>query len=320
LISDLERKVLAGESISKSEAMLIASVSGHAVFNLYFSSDKIRSHFRGDRVDVCAIVNARSGACSEDCAYCAQSRISSADIETFPLLNKDRIMEKAREAKEGGARRFCIVTSGRKISGGDLSKIAEILPEIRSLGLLPCATLGLLSADELTLLRDAGLERYHNNLETSELFFPGICTTHTWHDKIKTIKAVKAVGLSLCSGGIFGLGETWEDRVDMALALSELGPDSVPVNFLTPIHGTKLGSRSPLDPLEALKIISLYRFMLPEKEIRVCGGRMQTLGEFNAFVFLAGADGLLTGNYLTTLGRSYEDDMRLIGQYGLKAD
>lgn len=318
MITDLKKKVLAGRRISRDEALFIASVSGHDVFDLFSSADKIRGRFRGDRVDVCAIINARSGACTEDCAYCAQSSGSSAAIKTFPLARKDQVIEKAREAKQGGARRFCIVTSGRKTSGGDLARIAEIVSEVRSVGLLPCATLGLLSGDELELLRDAGLERYHNNLETSEPFFPSICSTHSWQDKIKTIKGVKAAGLSLCSGGIFGLGETWEDRVDMALALSELGPDSVPINFLTPIEGTKLASQKPLEPLEALKIISLYRFILPDKEIRVCGGRMQTLGEFNSFIFFAGADGLLTGNYLTTLGRRYEDDLRLIEQYGLK--
>ena len=162
-----------------------------------------------------------------------------------------------------------------------------------------------------------GLERYHHNLETSEKFFAEICTTHTYQDKIKTIKQVKETGLSLCSGGIFGLGENWEDRIDMAFALKEINPDSVPINFLTPIKGTKLGIRDYLEPFDALKIISLYRFILPDKEIRVCGGRMQTLGEFNSFVFLAGADGLLIGNYLTTLGRNFEDDLKLIKQFGL---
>ena len=188
---------------------------------------------------------------------------------------------------------------------------------VRKLGLLPCATLGLLSGEDLLLLKDAGLERYHNNLETSERFFPEICTTHTYQDKLETIREVKSAGLSLCSGGIFGLGETWEDRVEMAFALREIGPDSVPINFLTPVKGTRLGLNRILDPFEALKIISLYRFILPEKEIRVCGGRLQTLGELHAFIFPAGADGLLTGNYLTTLGRNFEDDLKLINQYGL---
>jgi len=167
------------------------------------------------------------------------------------------------------------------------------------------------------MLKEAGLERYHHNLETSEAFFPGVCTTHSYQDKLRTIQDVKDLGLSLCCGGIFGLGETWEDRIEMALALREIGPDSVPVNFLTPIEGTRLGSRPPLDPLEALSIVSIYRFILPRKEIRICGGRMQTLGEMNSLVLLAGADGLLTGNYLTTTGRSFGDDLALIRNCGL---
>jgi len=162
-------------------------------------------------------------------------------------------MQKALEAKEGGVRRFCIVTSGRKTGPEELRKIASMVGKIRGLGLLPCATLGLLEKDELRLLRDSGLERYHHNLETSERFFPLICSTHTYGDKLKTIEAAKEVGLSVCSGGIFGLGESWQDRIDMALALRELNVDSVPVNFLIPVHGTPMGNTAPLPPLRGVK-------------------------------------------------------------------
>jgi biotin synthase len=189
---------------------------------------------------------------------------------------------------------------------------------VRALGLKPCATLGLLGVDDLRMLKGAGLHRYHHNLETSERFFPEICTSHSYADKLKTIEAARAAGLSICSGGIFGLGEEWEDRVDMALALRGLGVDSVPVNFLVPVKGTRLEAAEPLPPLEALKVIALYRLMLPEKEIRVCGGRLQTLGEFNSMVFMAGADGLLTGDCLTTRGRRPEDDLALARAYGLE--
>lgn len=318
MLKTLEKKVLRNERISAEEALFIASFSGQDIFDLFSSANRIREYFRGNTVDLCAIVNAKSGACSEDCSYCAQSAKSTAEIKSFPLVEKKTILEKAKEAKRGRAKRFCIVTSGRKASGRDLEKIAEMVSAVREVGLLPCATLGLLSGQDLRLLRDAGLERYHNNLETSERFFPEICTTHTYHDKLETIRKVKSTGLSLCSGGIFGLGETWEDRVGMAFALRELGPDSVPINFLTPVKGTRLGLNRMLGPFEALKIISLYRFMLPDKEIRVCGGRLQTLGKLHAFIFPAGADGLLTGNYLTTLGRNFEDDLKLINQYGLE--
>ncbi|MBI5639060.1 MAG: biotin synthase BioB [Nitrospirae bacterium] len=318
VIASAEARIIGGLEITRDEALSLASISGNDIFDLFSSSNRLRGHFRGESIDLCTITNARSGACPEDCAYCAQSFRSSAEIPVYPLSAKDQVIEKAREARAGGAKRFCIVTSGRKAAGPDLRSIAAMVSEIRLLGILPCATLGLLTKDELEMLKDSGLERFHHNLETSERFFPEICTTHTYKEKLQTISWVKESGLSLCSGGIFGLGETWDDRIDMAFALREISPDSVPVNFLTPIRGTRLGDKSPLAPLEALKIISLYRFILPDKEIRVCGGRMLTLGEFNSFIFFAGADGLLTGNYLTTTGRGFEDDLRLIHQYGLR--
>ena len=317
-VTKLEQKIVSGKRITRDEALTIASVSGQDVFDLFFAANRLRRHFRRDYVDICSIINAKSGACPENCAYCAQSSGSAAEIKKFPLMEKGPVLEKAREAKEGGAKRFCIVTSGRKVSDTDLSAIAVMVSGIRALGLLPCATLGLLPREDILQLKEAGLERFHHNLETSERYFPEICTTHTYADKMKTIEGVMSAGLSLCSGGIFGLGEAWEDRVDMAIALREIGPDSVPLNFLMPIRGTRLGSQRLLEPMEALKIISIYRFMLPDKEIRICGGRMQTLGEFNSFIFLAGADGLLSGNYLTTPGRNFEDDLALIERFGLR--
>ncbi len=318
MIKDIEKKVLDGGAVAREEALYLSSIEGAEAMELLAAANAIRNRFRGAQVDLCAIVNARSGGCLEDCAYCAQSSASSAGIAHFPLLEEEMILEKAREAREGGARRFCIVTSGRKVSVRDLERIAAAVRKIRAMGLLPCATLGLLTVEELGVLKDSGLERYHHNLETSERFFPEICTTHTYEDKMKTVSAVKSAGLSLCSGGIFGLGEDWADRVDMAFALRNSGPDSVPINFLMPLKGTKLESMKLLEPFEALKIISLYRFILPQKEIRVCGGRMQTLGDFHSFIFFAGADGLLTGNYLTTTGRDFEDDLKLIESYGLR--
>lgn len=317
MLKKLEEAVLNGNSISKKDALYIAEISGSDLFDLFASANRIRNHFRGNNVDLCSIVNAKSGACPEDCSFCAQSYRSKAEIEVYPLINKEIVIERATEAKQSGTKRFCIVTGGRRVSDRDLLEIAGMISEIRGIGLLPCATLGLLREKELAMLKSSGLERYHHNLETSERFFPEICRTHSYADKLKTIKAVKSIGLSLCSGGIFGMGETWHDRIDMSFLLKELDVDSVPINFLIPIKGTALGYRDFLHPFEALKIISLYRFLLPQKEIRVCGGRIQILGELNSMVFLAGADSLLTGNYLTTLGRSPEDDLRLIKAYGL---
>jgi len=316
-IKHLEEKILKGGSISKQEALSITEISGPDIFYLFASANTIRQHFRKNIIGLCSIVNAKSGDCPEDCSFCAQSFRSKAEIEIYPLLSKEMIIQKAIEAKNSEIKRFSIVTSGRKVAEKSLMEIANMVSEIRDLGLIPCASLGLLNAEDLLILKAAGLDRYHHNLETSEGFFPRICTTHTFTDKIRTIESARSAGLSLCSGGIFGMGETWQDRIDMAFSLKDLDVDSIPINFLIPIKGTAFAHKSYLHPFEALQIVSLYRFILPQKEIRICGGRIQILGEFNSLVFAAGADGMISGNYLTTQGRSPEDDLRLIGAYGL---
>lgn len=319
MIDNLRGRVLNGYSITKTEALQISTIQKTEMFDLFAAANRIRQTFRGDSVDLCAIVNAKSGACPEDCSYCAQSSKSKTETAIYPLINKNAVIEKAKEARDAGVKRFCIVTSGRKIGKNELKEICSMIKDISGIGLLPCSTLGLLNKDELKFLKDSGLERYHHNLETSERFFPEICRTHTYSDKLNTIDAAMSAGISVCSGGIFGLGETWEDRIDMAFKLKELPIDSVPINYLIPVKGTPLGEQDMLNPFEALKIVSLYRFILPQKEIRICGGRMQVLGEFNAMVFMAGADSLLTGNYLTTTGRTFSDDLKLIKDYGLEA-
>lgn len=318
MINDIAERAIHKKGISKQDALYIAGVGLEKIPLLFYYAGKLRETFQGKGIELCAIVNAKSGLCSEDCAYCSQSVISRAEIPVYSLMGSEEIIKKVTEAKEHGVRRFCIVTSGRGPNKREIGSIAKTIENIRRAGLLPCATLGLINRQDLEILRDSGLERYHHNLETSERYFPHICSTHTYSEKLKTIEAVKDVGLSLCSGGIFGLGEEWQDRVEMASRLREFDVDSVPINFLIPIKGTPLGEREVLNPLEALKIVSLFRFMLPDKQIRICGGRRQVLGEFNSMVFMAGADSLLTGNYLTTLGKSYEDDLKLIKDMGLE--
>jgi biotin synthase len=317
VIAGLRDKVLDGKGISKDEAFSLSSVQGAQLFELFSAANRIREKFRDSGVELCSIINAKSGECPEDCSYCAQSSYSDTDAPVFPLVKEDAVMEKVIEARDAGVKRFCIVTSGKKIGNKELRAIASMVAKIRKTGILPCATLGLLSKDEIAILKDNGLERYHHNLETSERFFPEMCTTHTYQDKLKTIEDVQSLGLSLCSGGIFGIGEEWQDRIEMAFALKKINPDSVPVNFLIAVRGTPLEDMDLLPPFEALKIISIYRFILPDKEIRICGGRRQVLREFNSMVFMAGADSLLTGNYLTTTGTAYEDDLNLIKHYGL---
>ncbi|GAB4387801.1 MAG: biotin synthase BioB [Thermodesulfovibrionales bacterium] len=317
MLQSLAHKAARGMALSREEGLFISGLGDREAFELFAAADKVRRSMRGGRVDLCSIVSAKTGACQEDCSYCAQSRVSAAGVEAHPLLGREEVLGRARAARAQGARRFCVVTSGKRATASELREIAAMVGAIREEGLLPCATLGLLGKEELSMLRDAGLERYHHNLETSREHFPRICTTHTYDDKLRTIGAAREAGLSVCSGGIFGLGEGWGDRVSMAMELRGLGADSVPVNFLVPVRGTPLGDEEPLGPLEALRIISLMRFMLPDREIRVCGGRLQTLGELNALVFAAGADGLLTGDCLTTRGRSPEDDLRMIAALGL---
>jgi biotin synthase len=317
MYAKLRDKVLEGGALTRGEALGLSAASGSDILDLMASANRLRERFRGDRADLCSIVNAKSGGCSEDCAFCAQSFKSAAVIERYPLRDPEEIISAARDAAKNGARRFCIVTGGRRITTAEVDAVAKIVSRVKEIGLLPCATLGLIDSHALATLKAAGLDRYHHNLETSERFFPRICNTHTYADKLKTIESVQAAGLSLCSGGIFGIGENWQDRVDMAFALGALGVDSVPINYLIPIMGTALGGSKYLTPHEALKIVALYRFILPEAEIRICGGRLQALRELNPLIFMAGADGILIGNYLTTTGRPPSEDLAMLDTLGM---
>jgi biotin synthase len=227
--------------------------------------------------------------------------------------------EAAQSAKKNGAKRFCIVTSGRGIDNAeDLENIAQGIRRVRDIGLSPCATLGTLTGEQLSFLKDAGLHRYHHNIETSRDFFPRICTTHTFDDRLEVLSLARLRGLSVCSGGIFGMGETMEDRLNMAFTLREIDVDSVPINFLMPVAGTPLERVRSITPLEALHAIALFRLILPEKEIRICGGRGTSLGRLHPLIFAAGADGFMIGNYLTRSGLDPEEDMAMLNDLGLK--
>lgn len=280
---------------------------------------RLREIFFKDRVDPCSIINARSGNCPEDCAFCAQSAHHGAETAVYPLLHADRILDSARTAFEKGVRRFCIVTSGRGIdSNKELGAIAGCVGKIKEMGISPCATLGTLDARQLGTLKSAGLYRYHHNIETSRGFFPRVCSTHGYDERVETVRAAKSVGLSICSGGIMGMGETVADRAEMAIALKELDVDSVPLNFLMPIPGTPLEGVRTITPLGALMTIALFRFVLPDREIRICGGRLTGLRELHPMIFMAGANGLLMGDYLTTRGRGFDADLAMLRDLGLK--
>lgn len=268
---------------------------------------------RGRQFSLCGIINARSGQCSEDCRFCAQSAHFKTGAPIYPLLDRDTVLTAAWTAKNNGAGHFSLVTSGRGLVGRDLERVAELIRAIRQeVGIAVCASLGILGRQEFAMLKEAGLGRYHHNLETSEAFFPRIVTTHTFAERVETILAAKAEGLEVCAGGIFGLGETEDDRVAMAMTLRILAVDSVPINILIPLAGTPMAGFPPLSVLDILRSIALYRLLLPGLPIRLAAGRETALLDFLSSAFLAGADGMMIGGYLTEKGRLPEMDLRFV--------
>ncbi|MEK7376297.1 MAG: biotin synthase BioB [Candidatus Margulisiibacteriota bacterium] len=275
------------------------------------ADEERRSHHV--EMDICTITNAKSGLCSEDCKFCAQSLHHSTKIDAYPLKPIKIMLDEARLAKKNGAERFCIVTSGNVLSDEDFATVAETITQLwDSVGIDADASLGRLSKERLKTLKDAGLTRYHHNIETSRNFYPSIITTHTFDERLATLKAAKEAGLEICSGGIIGLGETWEDRIDMALTLKELDVDSVPINILNPIKGTPLENAERLSPLDAIRTIAIFRIILPGKTIKIAAGRETILKDYQAMCFAAGANGMLIGGYLTMKGRPVEEDQKFI--------
>jgi biotin synthase len=318
LISEVLDRVLSGTNIDFGMVSELSKAEGADLWDLFAVAGKVRGHFRGDAVDICSIVNAKSGACSEDCSYCAQSVHHNTGAKVYPLISVDQMASAAESAKNNGAKRFCIVTSGRGIdSHTDLENIAEGIQRVRDIGLSPCATLGTLAKSQLSYLKDAGLQRYHHNIETSRKYFSKICTTHSFEERLEVLNNASSLGLSACSGGILGMGESMEDRIKMAFTLRELDVDSVPINFLMPIMGTPLENVTAITPLEALHSLALFRLILPKKEIRVCAGRGTALGRLHPLIFAAGANGFMIGNYLTTSGLDPEEDLKMIRDLGL---
>ncbi|HBF11290.1 biotin synthase [Thermotoga neapolitana DSM 4359] len=274
---------------------------------------KASTMVRNSRLDICSIVNAKSGICDQDCKFCAQSSLYNTGVKRYPLLDEESILEKAKEAEKMGAVRFGIVTSGKRPTRDELLKIASIIEFLKvTTSLRICASLGTLEKDELSYLKDHGLDRYHHNLETSPGFFQNICTTHTFYDRVKTVENAKSIGLEVCSGGIFGVGESFEDRLELARILKDLEVDSVPINFLIPIKGTPFENFPELDVVERIKTIAAFRIVLGENvTIKIAAGR-EKLGDFQALAFFAGANGMIVGGYLTVKGRSYDDDRKLV--------
>ncbi|MGB2651195.1 MAG: biotin synthase BioB [Candidatus Omnitrophota bacterium] len=267
----------------------------------------------GNHLEVCGVINAKSGKCSEDCKFCAQSAHYNTCIQEYPLKSCDQIVAAALKAKKDGAKRFGIVTSGNRLTKKELEVVAAAVRVIsEEVGISPCASLGALSDEAFFLLKSARLTRYHHNIETSEKFYSSIVSTHEYSERVNTVKAAKNAGLEVCSGGILGLGENWQDRVDMALLLKELDVDSVPLNFLVPIKGTPLEDAGNISPIDAIRTIAIFRIVLRDKTVKVVAGRESILKDFQGMMFAAGANGMMVGGYLTIAGRSVEEDQALI--------
>ena len=268
-----------------------------------------------NNVEACSIISAKTGACSENCKYCAQSKHNHAEIECHPLLDVETVKKAALSAKENGATRFCIVTSGRVPTGSDFEKILEMIKEVASIdGIHCCASLGLLSEEQVKQIKEAGVERYNHNINTSEHYHNHICTTHNFEDRVNTVKMVKKYGMEACCGVIIGMGESREDRIEMALSLRQLNPKTVPINFLNPIKGTPLEDyEDKISEEEILKTICIFRLALPKSLLRYAGGRTTRLSKYNQKLgIIAGINSLLVGNYLTTTGSKSEEDKEML--------
>lgn len=313
-------KGLTGEGLTLDEAGGFTALPDEKIFEILAVTNAVARAHKGREVNLCSIVNAKSGLCKEDCSFCAQSVKYSTGVEEYPFSPAQSIVSAAKEAARSGAREFSIVTSGSRIEKeSDINILAEALCAMKEDGGVErCASLGMVGKETLKKLKESGLQSYHHNLETSRSFFPKVCTTHSYDEDVEAIKTAKSLGLYVCSGGIFGLGESWQDRIELAVLLRELDVDSVPVNFLNPRPGTPLENAKHLTPAECLKIIALLRLTLPLKDIVVCGGRQVNLRELQPLIFAAGANGMMIGNYLTTPGRNPEDDLRMIADLGLR--
>ena len=284
------------------------------------SSEITKNNF-DNTVEACSIISAKTGACSENCKYCAQSKHNHAEIQCHPLLDVETVKKAALSAKENGASRFCIVTSGRAPQGKDFEKILEMIRAVASIdGLHCCASLSILSEDQIKQIKEAGVERFNHNINTSENYHKEICTTHTFQDRVNTVKTIQKHGIEACCGVIIGMGESREDRVDMALSLKDINPKTVPINFLNPIKGTALeGYEDKIDEEEILKTICIFRIILPKALLRYAGGRTTRLSKFNQKLgIIAGINSVLVGNYLTTCGSESKEDKQMLRELDLE--
>ena len=310
-------KVLGGEKIGMKDVLPLLGAKGPDILDLAAVANRVREEFNGNEIDLCSLLNVKSGRCSEDCVFCAQSAHYKTEAPVYPLMDMNRIVEEAREAQKKGTGRFCLITSGRELNDKEFETILKALDRIRKETTLDLdCSLGTLSEERAEALKKVGVTRYNHNVETSESHFPKICSTHSFGDRVQTIEVLKDRGFSICCGGIIGLGESPQQRLELAFSLRQLGIDCIPFNILNPRPGTPLEHSESVPPIEIIKTIALFRLILPKGTIKIAGGREANLRDLQSLALLAGANGLILGNYLTTLGRSAEDDLAMVRDLG----
>jgi biotin synthase len=309
----LARRVIAGGEITRDEADKLFRLEGEDVYDLFYAAHKVRRHFHGNRVTFCSILPTKFGNCSEDCKFCAQSGHFDTGIQPHAMMNGEEVAQACADARDNGASAFGIVNSGRGPNQREWSKIMEAVHAMKKVdGICHCATLGTLTEEQAKDLKAAGVRRINHNIETSKEFYPQIVTTHTWQERVDTVRLAQRVGLEACCGCIFGMGETVADRVSVAFSLRELNPSVVPLNFLFPIPGTPLENAPRLRPLEILKIIAVMRLILPRQDLKIAGGREKNLRDLQSWIFYVGGTSGLIGNYLATAGRPNREDLQMI--------
>lgn len=313
---ELSRRVLDGYTLSRDEALAVLQSPDFELLDLVAACYQIRHRYWGNTVQLYFLMNAKSGLCPEDCGYCSQSKVSQAEIPVYNLISESKLMDAARVCAERGASTYCLVISARGPTEREMEAVEHIVPKIKEkFGLNVCACLGLLTPDQAQRLKACGVDKVNHNLNTSERFYPEICTTHTWQDRVETLQAVRSAGLELCSGGIIGMGEVDADVVDMAFSFREMQVESIPLNFLNSIDGTPLGAANRLNPRYCLKALCLMRLINPKSEIRIAGGRELHLGSLQAMGLYV-ANSVFVGDYLTTKGQAPEADYKMIEDMG----
>ena len=315
-VVELKDKVLNGYKVTKEDALNLIDVP---LDDLTSAADEIRHHFCGNKFDACTLINIKNGRCSEDCKFCAQSNHYNTDIDIYPILSKEELKERSLAILDAGFERISYVASGRKISDKEFNVISEALEELNNErdDFHVCVSLGLLTKEQINTLKKLNVERIHNNLESSRDYFKEICTTHSYDDKLETIDDIRSENIMVCSGGIFGMGETFEDRIDLALILRNLGVKSIPINVLNPIKGTPVENNEILSNDEVCRLIAIFRFINPDAFIRMAGGR-SLLGDNGRKAFQSGANAGILGNMLTTAGVEIEEDLKLLDELGFE--